>query len=71
MNITKICWFIDIPIGYDQFCLIVDKLIVNFSYLKDELRCWNYLDGKGACSLGIWDRGNRPHGPSFLWQVST
>jgi hypothetical protein len=32
-------------------------------------QCWNYSNGRGVYSLGMWDGGNGPHGPYFLWQA--
>jgi len=49
-----------------QFLRVKGKNLVQ----QDGSGFWNYSDGRGVCFSRIWDGGNGPHGPYFLWQVS-
>jgi hypothetical protein len=33
------------------------------------LRCWNHLNGKGVCALGIWNGSNKSFRFYFLWKI--
>jgi hypothetical protein len=52
------------------------KLIIDFPNLRkkivkqDGLRCSNYTNGRGTCTLRVWYGGNMPYGPYSLWQIS-
>jgi hypothetical protein len=62
-------WFIFIPIGCNQFCLIVNKLIFDFLDLCEKILLNKTSQGvgitrmeEGTRTLRVWYGSNRPQG---------
>jgi hypothetical protein len=54
-NASNEVWFMTNVISCNKLCLLL------------LMRCWNYMNGGGVYTLGVWFGGNKPHEPYFIW----